>query len=500
MVNLVSINIPPGVVRGATPLDAKGRWWNTNLVRWRNGVLEPVKGWSKIHTTPLEGGRIRKLDVWRDNLNFRHILAATDQKIFVDLTDVTPDGFSPSLPSIGFTGYGVGEYGMEEYGTERSEVSYDMQVSPPYWTFARWGEDMLAVMSVDGNLYHFDATFPAQPFKLVNEAPTNNVAVHVTPERHVLLLQLGGNPRRLGWSSRESLTDWDFMSTTNTAGFLDLETATPLLKAVDSRAGTLVFSHSDVFLLPYVGLPYIYGRQWLGKTRVLNPDTIVHENGNVFWWATDGFKMWDGGQILHLDCPVWDYIMSRSDLRYLRTFAHGGGLGLYPEIWWFYPSAEAGAECDSYVMFNYVEGWWAIGSLSRTAVVAADADRYPYMGGEDGFIYQHENGWYGAMGGNVRPIFAETAALSVGTGSRVADIKQVLLATGHGYDALRLRFYTNLAPEGPGRVFGPYRARPDGYMDVRVTGRDIRFRFEAVKDTDWSLGETRMDISVSGAR
>ncbi|CDM57372.1 hypothetical protein [Rhizobium favelukesii] len=497
--DLLPVQIPPGVVRGATPLDAKGRWWDTNLVRWRNGVLEPIRGWSKIHATAF-ADRVRKLDVWRANDNTRFIMTATDKKIFSNydgsFVDVTPAGLVTSLPAAAYTGFGVGPFGKEAFGTARALPSFNMQITAPYWSLARWGEDMLSVLSVDGKLYQYDVTNANNPFTAIAGAPVKNAAVHVTPERHAMLLQVGGNPRRVGWSSRENNADWNFASTTNTAGYLDLETSTPLLKAIDSRAGTLVFSSSDVFLMQYVGLPYVYGRQWLGKSRLLNPDTLVNDNGNVFWWSPDGFKMFDGGTIRTLDCPVWDYVMSRADLNYLRVYAHGGSMGVYPEIWFFYPSKESGGRCDSYVMFNYIEGWWAIGSLARSAMVGADADRFPYMAGEDNFVYRHEDGW----SGEGRNVYAETSALTLGVGARTMDIKQALVANGAGYDSLRLRFYTNLAPEGAGREFGPYSPRPDGYTDARVSGRDIRVRFEATKDEDWSMGELRLDWSIGSGR
>lgn len=98
---IIPIQLPPGIVRGANPDDAPGRWFDGNLIRWRGGIMEPV-----------------------------------------------------------------------------------------------------------------------------GDAPTSNRAVIVTPERHAMLLQVGGDKRRIAWSSREDYTDWNFASTTNTAGFLHLSTKT----------------------------------------------------------------------------------------------------------------------------------------------------------------------------------------------------------------------------------------------------------------------------------
>jgi hypothetical protein len=500
--DLLPIDIPPGVVRGATPLDAKGRWWDTNLVRWSNGVLEPIGGWEKRIATPFTS-RIRKLKTWRDNAQRRFTLAASAGKINVDFTggsfaDVTPAGFDAHEPSLDLFGYGTNDFGEETFGDARSTASQNLLLMPPYWTFAGWGEDMLGVLSGDGRLYSYDVTNPATPFAVVAGAPVNNGAVHVTPERHVMLLQLGGNARRIGWCSRENYSDWNFSSTTNTAGYLDLDTETPLLTAAQSRAGTLVFSSSDVSIMTYRGLPYIYGKDWVGQTRLVNPDTVVSDNGNVFWWAADGFKVFDGGSIRSIPCPVWDFIVGHSTINSRRLFAHGSALGSRPEIWWFYPS-DGGFTCDRYIIFNYEEGWWAIGSLPRSAMVGAGSENYPLMVGENGMLYQHESGWSGAAPGD-RQVWAETSALTLGGGARTMDIKQALIANGASYDALNLSFYTNLAPEGAGRVFGPYQPRADGYTDARVSGRDIRVRFEGTKNIDWSVGELRLDWSIGSGR
>jgi hypothetical protein len=502
MSNFLPVSIPPGVVRGATPLDARGRWYDTNLVRWRHGVLEPVGGWEKRILTPL-GTRIRKLKTWRTNAEARFVLAASSSKIYVDYTggsfdDVTPPDLATSDAGMELYGFGVNDYGEEAFGTPRSVASNNLLLLPQYWTFGNWGEDMLGVSSADGRLLWYDASVPSNNFIAIGAAPTANAAVHVTPERHVMLLQAGGNARRVAWCSREDTNDWNFASTTNTAGFLDLDTQTPLLTAAQSRAGTLIFSSSDVSLMRYQGLPYIYGKEWLGQTRLLTPDTVVTDNGNVFWWAKDGFKMFDGGSIRTLDCPVWDYVKSRTTESSLRMFAHGGALGVMPEIWWFYPS-DGGTSIDSYVMTNYEEGWWAVGSLDRTAMVGADAEPYPLMTGEDRILYQHESGWTNGAPG-IRDVWAESNALTLGAGDNFMEIKQALAANGRGYDAMTIRFYANRTPEGSEREFGPYSIRSNGWMDTRVSGRDVRVRLENTKNADWGIGELRLDVAPGAGR
>ena len=50
----VPLRIPPGVIRPATALQAKGRYWDANLIRWRGNKLLPVGGWQRATDTPLD--------------------------------------------------------------------------------------------------------------------------------------------------------------------------------------------------------------------------------------------------------------------------------------------------------------------------------------------------------------------------------------------------------------------------------------------------------------
>ena len=42
----VKLEIPPGVVRAGTQYDSRGRWYDTQLVRWWHGALQPWGGWT----------------------------------------------------------------------------------------------------------------------------------------------------------------------------------------------------------------------------------------------------------------------------------------------------------------------------------------------------------------------------------------------------------------------------------------------------------------------
>jgi hypothetical protein len=303
----------------------------------------------------------------------------------------------------------------------------------------------------------------------------------------------------LAWSSRETVEDWNFASTTNTAGFIDIETTTPLLTAVKVREGVLVFSETEVFIVRYIGNPFIYSAESIGSSSILHPNMIATFDGKAMWFDQSGFMVYEGGSMRPVQCPVLDFFKSDIDPTYGSVVSHGSENGIFDEVWFFYPSTGQ-TECDKYVIFNYNEGWWTTGSLSRTAAFPSGANKFPLMAGVDNNLYAHEDGWTDAGNSRVGDVWVETGALSIGQGDRGWEVRQMLPATGFGYDTLKVTVYGRQAPDGSERTFGPYTPRSNGYMDMRVSARDIRVRFEATEDGDWGIGKMRLEVAPGAGR
>ena len=496
----VPIQLPPGLERNNTPYDTPGRFWDMSLVRWQSGSMFPIKGWERLTSSPLDSA-VRKIHIHRTNDNNRMVLVGTDNKLYVDqggYTDITPTGFTP-LSSIGVNGgYGTFNYGGYTYGTARAAPS---PVYSPfaYWTMSTWGQDVILTANSDGRLFYYNVTTPTTKPTVISGAPTGNNAVIVTEERHVMVFGTDGNPRRVAWSSREDYTDWNYASTTNTAGFLDLSTKTALQKGVRVKEGILIFSLSDVYLASYQGLPYVYGFNRLSDTSLMHPDSVATFNGKAVWLSRNGFQLYAGGYVQPLDCPILNDILGSMDPTYGPFRMHASHNGAYPEVWFWW--AEAGqTECNRYAIWNYAENWWGWGTLSRSAMVAAEVYKDPYMGAADGNMYEHEVGWLDAGNTRVGKVYVETGALGIGNGDNFMEVRQVVPAIGHNYNVLNITFYGKFTPEGAERTFGPYTPRSDGYTDTRVTAREARIRFQNAADGDWSVGKVRLDVAPGAGR
>lgn len=506
----VPVNLPPGLARQATPLDTPGRWWDTNQVRWQNGNLVPIGGWSRLTTTPLTD-YVRKIHTYLDNVGSERVILGLNDKLVVytdSAQDITPAAFVPlDNPGTG-GGFGAGLFGDDTYGTPRASQPVTFN-RPRHWTLQNFGQDLLAVASSDGRLFKWPpgAGLPYSVATVASTAPTGNQAVVVTGERMAMLIGSGGDPRQVSWSNREeydSVTAWDFSSTTTTAGYLNLEVASPLVTGRRVREGVLVLSNREAVLIRYVGAPYFYGQEPLGKTTFRAPNMIASAGNATVWMGDEGFWIYDGGSVRPLPCPIYNDIDDDIDQTYAPYRGFMSDNGVFPEVWMFYPSkSSTNGECDKYVIWNYAEGWWARGTLSRTAMYAPGPSRLPYLAGADKNLYTHEDGWTAAGVTRVGDIWAETGVLDAGgqTGGQIKHVVQAMLGGDISRSAnYQARFYSRFTPNGTEYQYGPYAPRADGYMDTRVSGRDIRMRVEATTDDYWSIGACRLDARGGGKR
>ena len=568
------VQLPPGIVRGANPDDAPGRWYDGSLIRWRDGVMEPVGGWSKVTTTAL-GSTARLIHQWKANNSLTMTLIGCDAHLYADnsgtYVDVAPAGLVALNSSTG-GGYGASTFGSSTYGTPRTGAS-SLTPRREAWTFANWGEDVLGVASSDGRLLYFDASSPSTDVTVVGvyaistisrtsnvttivtstphnlttadlvkiagvtdatfnissvsvtvtnsttftyantgtngsssggsvqdlAVPTGNRAVVVTPERHAVLIGAGNQPRRVGWSSREDYTDFNFTSTTNTAGFLDLQVETNLVTGTGVREGTLIWSMNRAVLMRYVGLPFIYGFDELGTTSIYSPNSFAEFDGRCVWLDSSGFMVYEGGSMKPLACPLTDYIFSDIDPLYGPRVSHASINGKFDEVWFYYPS-NGSTDCDRYVVWNWAENWWSMGTLARTAAIGAGVGAYPLMTGTDNHLYQHEYGWTYDAFSCANNIFIASGTINLPGDEQSMNITQLVPSNGGNYDLTKYTLFTRMTPNGAERQFGPYYSRSDGYVDTRATGRDVRIRICANDAGDWSIGRLRMKISAGGRR
>lgn len=157
--NLLAITLPPGIFRNGTQYQAEGRWWDCNLMRFYEGALRPIGGWSP-YSPNLVTGAARAMIVWQDDQSRVWMLIGTHSHIYSFdaggvMTDLTPAGFIVGLPDASnLAGYGGGLYGQNAY----SSATPSSNVLNPATV---WSLDLLEQYPVgctinDGYLYKWD--------------------------------------------------------------------------------------------------------------------------------------------------------------------------------------------------------------------------------------------------------------------------------------------------------------------------------------------------------
>jgi hypothetical protein len=498
------LNIPPGVFRNGTAYQAKGRWYDANLVRWKDGQMRPIGGWQKITPSAFEG-KVRGLLSWRDNGGQRRWLAAgTSAKLYSynndAFVDITPEDF-PAGRDTGVygNGYGAYTYGAEAYGTERPQSGLVLDAST--WSMDTWGENLVAVATHEGNLYEWapDETEPIALPEIIANAPTQNRALIVTEERHLVALGAGGNPRKVAWSSQEDNTLWA-AAATNTAGDIELVTPGILQSGRRLPGQIMLWTDTDAHVMRYVGPPFIYGFERVGSGCGLAGPNAHMGFGNACAWMGDkNFFMFDG-VVKPLESDVNDYVFSDINL-FQAAKITAGHLSELGEIWWFYPSKNS-TENDRYVIWNYREGHWTIGNLPRTSWLDVGAYPYPIAAGVDNNLYQHEQGWTNNGVTRVGQVFAKSAPLELGDGDQLMAVRQ-LIPDGcpNVPTCTRVSFEVQQTPLGPATTYGPYQfTRSDGYADARFTGRQVELTVEATRDAPFRFGKMRLDAVAGSGR
>jgi len=481
----IPLQIPPGVFKNGTEYQAKGRWNGSNLIRWFEGTIRPVGGWRKRTTTQLSG-KARGLINWRDNSNNRRIAVGTHTNLYVlsetnTLTDITPASFTTGdANAVQKIGYGYSTYGSFAYGVARPDLG---SVTPATtWSMDTWGEYLVACSSKDGKLLEWQLDTGADAAAITN-APTSCSGLIVTQERFLFALGAGGNPRKVQWCDQENNTVWT-PAATNQAGDFELTTVGSLQCAKRVRGTTILFTDVDVHTATYIGPPFIYSFERVGTgCGVISKQAVAATDNACIWMSGSGFWIYDGF-VKPLVSDVSDFVFGNLNTTQASKVycVHNSAFG---EIWWYYPSLSTN-ENDSYVSYNYRENHWAIGTLARTCGTDRGIFSNPILVSDDSYVYEHE------VGNNYdsQTLFAESGPIELGNGDRVMNLTGLIPDEKTAGD-VRASFSTRFYPNTTEYTYGPYTLSSP--TSVRLTGRQIAVKIEAVALTDWRVGVIRFD-------
>jgi len=490
---LIPLALPPGVHRNGTDFESSNRWRDVSLVRWDDGSMRPVGGWTSRKTSAFADAP-RAMIAWLNNASSEHLAGGSYNKlIYINpshtVYDITPSALtSGDLHGSLNLGYGGGFYGSTNYG--RAPTSSGIYAEATTWSLDTWGEYLLACSSKDGKIHEWQLNTGVVA-AIVANAPTGNKAMVVTEERFVFALGAGGNPRKVAWCDQENNTVWA-ASATNQAGDFELQTTGQIMCGLRMRGRTLILTDNDAHIATYSGAPFVYGFERVGTAcGVASRRGAVAIDEGAFWIGKKGFFTFDGSVAREIPCEVSDYVFDDlNPSQVSKVYAVHNSQ--HSEIWWFYPSATS-TENDRYVSFDYKEGHWATGAIERTAGVDSGVFTNPIWCDADGDLYNQETGY---THGTVRP-YAESGPISLGNGDTIMRVTQ-LIPDERTQGQVAVTFKTRFYPNDTETTHGAYTL--SNPTDVRFSGRQVRVKIQGTGNDNWRSGVMRIDAVPGGRR
>ena len=432
---------------------------------------------------------------------------------------------------VAATGWGVGTWGAGGWGSSTS-LSAVNQLR--LWTHDNFGEDLIINVR-GGGIFRWresDGTstraVALSGITGANLVPTVGLQV-ITSETDRHLIVLGADPisgssrtgtvdpMLIAFSDQENALDFEPL-TTNTAGSLRLSSGSAIIGGLKSRQEILVWTDTSLYSMNFIGPPLTFAINLINEgAGLLGPKAAVSSPRGVFFMSKKGFYFYNGA-VQKLPCSVQDYVFS--DLDESQAFKCFAGLNEeFSEVWFFYPSlADNENEISRYVIYNYEENSWSIGSLERYSWLAAGVLDKPLAAGEDSttkYIYEHVKGFNndtGAMDG----VFVESADIDVGDGDNFVFLKRVLpdilfvndLGTSQNPAiniVVKRRDFSNqtLSTDSTTQItasstFGSLRSRTRQFV-LRFESDDDNTETDR-KNYKWRLGNTRVEVQPSGRR
>lgn len=486
------LKIPPGAWNNGTEYQSKGRWFDVNLVRWRNDAMFPVGGWDQYGTATFTG-IARGGVAWADNSGNRWTAWGTSAFAYAmdddgAITDITPAGFTTgSADASTAGGFGSSTYSLGTYGTPRPDTGAITLATS--WSWDTFGEIPVACSDADGRLWEWDLNTGNNLTQITN-SPTSCDGLVVTAERFIMALGDGGDPRSVRWCDRDDRTVWT-AAATNQAGSFDLKTDGEIMFGLKSRGETIIVTSTDAWRATYVGYPDVYTFERVGTgCGSSGRRSGVRLDNAVTWLGHNGFYLYEGGYVRRLQCDVWDFFQGDlAKVQASKTF--GWHNHEYDEVWWLYPS-DTGNECDSYIAWNYVEDHWHFGHIPASCMVPRGVFSTPMGLHTDTKVYQHETGY---DHGTEEP-YAD-GLFELGTGDlRLHATKLIPDETTLG--DVTLTFRTRAYPTSTEATHGPYTLTEP--TSLRFSGRQVAMRVAPSGDSDWRFGIPRLVLKQGGRR
>ena len=427
-------------------------------------------------------------------------------------------------------GWGSGNWSAGGFGAT-SALSDTGQLR--LWTHDNFGEDLI-INPRAGGIYRWveNDGLDTRAVSLsgttgANLVPTKGLQV-ITSETDRHLIVLGADPISSGartgavdpmliaFSDTENALEFEPLST-NSAGDVRLSSGSTIVGGLKSRQEILIWTDTSLYSMSFIGPPLTFALNLINEgAGLIGPKAMANAPTGVFFMSKNAFYFYNGA-VQKLPCTVQDYVFS--DLNISQAYkCHVSTNTEFSEVWFFYPSTEDGTdEISRYVIYNYEENLWSIGSLVRYAWLDAGIENKPIATGKDSaksYLYLHETGFNDDENA-MDNVFVESADIDISDGENFAFVKKLIPDVAFDSEigtspspamniVVKRRNFNgeSLTTDSTTQV-----TNSSTFSSLRTRSRQLVLRFESDddnttnrKDYRWRLGATRLDVQPSGRR
>ena len=435
---------------------------------------------------------------------------------------------------ISGTGWGLGTWGEGTYGSAGA-ISSDGQLR--LWSHDNFGENLIINPRGAGIFRWVENNgLTTRALELsgitgASKVPTVGLQV-ITSEVDRHLIVLGADPIDSSSGNRtgsvdpmlvafsDSENELDFNPTaTNTAGSVRLSSGSLIVGGIKSRQETLIWTDTSLYSMTFIGPPLTFAINLINEgAGLIAPKAAINSPVGVFFMSKNGFYYYNGS-VKKLPCSVQDFVFS--DVNLEQAFKCYASLDAeHSEVWFWYPSLEDDTgEISRYVIYNYEESTWSIGSLVRYGWLDTGIEDKPLATAKvsgEGVIYVHESG-FNDDDSAMSNVFIESADIDISDGENFMFVKKLIpdikFSTKLGVSntpsmniVIKRRDYNvdTLSTDSTNEISSTTR-----FTNLRTRTRQVVLRFESdddnsvtanIKDFKFRVGDTRLDIQPSGRR
>jgi len=423
---------------------------------------------------------------------------------------------------VSSTGWGTDTWGASTWGSATSlSVTNQLRL----WSLDNFGDDAISNVR-NGSIFYWDES-AGPTSRSVNisalggasNVPTVALQVMVSDvDKHVIAFgcnPIGSStldPLFVRFSDTESIADWT-PTATNQAGGVQLSMGSTIIGALRTRQEILIWTDAGIVSMRFVGAPFVFSFNEIAHgPSLISPNAAVNANNQVYFMDRGGFYNYSGSA-QRLPCTVLDYVLS--DINEGQAFKIFGAVNESTnEIMWFYPSSDS-LEVDKYVMYNYLEQVWSIGTTTdnfvRTAWNEALILTNPIASSKNdntniNYLYNHEVGH--SDDGNEFSAYIESSDFDLDPdGEKFIAVNKIIPDIQFRdqqttSDSVTITIKGRDYPLEDLSTLSTVEVTPNStFTNTRARSRQCAIRVSNTSnDYGWRLGDLRLDIRPDGKR